>query len=82
MTPTLVAYIIAFISGACFATSINWMLSRRPYDQADAIAALRRIHNATIYGPPDPATTNELDYICDVIDSEIADAAYYEDEGR
>ena len=56
----------------------------RPHDQADALAALRRIHDHVIYGPDISdawgSSHDELASLVDVIDAEVLALELYDDD--
>ena len=64
---------LSFVGGAC----LTYYVVARPHDQADALAALRRIHDHVIYGCE---TGDELCSLVNVIETEVADLDLYDDD--
>ena len=71
---------LSFVGGAC----LTYYVVARPHDQADALAALRRIHEQAIYGPDTidawGSSHDELASLVDVIDAEVAAVEMYGDD--
>ena len=67
---------LSFIGGAC----LTYYVVARPHDQADALAALRRIHEQAMWGVPIDSGIDELDELVDVIDAEVAAVEMYGDD--
>ena len=78
MTPTLTVLLIFALLGAVAGSCLTYWWTTRPTDQADALAALRRIHEQAIYAWD--AGDDELDALVDTIDTEIAALDLYDDD--